>query len=444
PTRLIYAAPQPVSVDVTGRIDLLRTNGDQDDANSPMNVSVIRPERVIQRGESYTVMSAISVASADDLRNAGTNYPDWVASPNASGVGVSGRIADLARQIVTDANATNPYDQAKAIETYLRTNITYNEQIPAPPDGVDPMEWFLFTQREGYCTYYATSMVAMLRSLGVPARMAAGFAEGEFDPQLGQYVVRERDAHTWVEVFFPGYGWVEFEPTSAQAPINRDGDDVNPENNEPTGAPTTEPTATPTLLPTSTPQPTATSSDTDAQALDAPPTITVTPSPTPTATPVIVPTVAPPVAPPDPPNTSFLSFLLPAIGFAFLLFLSILLLVAILLTLWWWWEWRGMGGLSPVSRAYARLLRYLGLIGIRSTDDKTPEERRKQVVRQIPNAERSVSAITRNYIKERYSQPRDGSPEQIRNNDIADRAWSDARRNILVRWIRRFIPFLKD
>lgn len=443
PTRLIYTAPQPVSVDIPGRIDLLRTNGNQDDPNSPMNVSVIRPDTVIERGESYQAISAISVASATELRSAGTNYPEWVINPNASAVGVTSRTAELARQIVTNAGANNPYDQARAIETYLRNEIAYNETIPSPPVGADPVEWFLFTIREGYCTYYATSMVAMLRSLGIPARMAAGFAEGEFNPELGQYVVRERDAHTWVEVYFPGYGWVEFEPTSAQEPINRDGD--TPQQNNAAGeSPTSVPTITPTPLPSPTPQPTATAPDSDAQQESAPVTITLTPSQTPTATPVIVPTVAPSVSPPDPPDTSFLSFLLPAITLALIFFAFIAAIVLIALFIFWWWEWRGMRGLSPISRAYARLMRYIGLIGLRSTDDETPEERRRRIIRELPRAERPVTAITRTYTVERYSGKREGTPENAERNQIADNAWLDARSSILRRWIRRFIPFLKD
>lgn len=445
PARLIYAAPQPVSVSIAGRIDLLRTNGNQDDPQSPMNVSVIRPERVVQSGASYTVTSAISTASAFELREAGTNYPDWVISPNASTAGIGARTAELARQIIGNANATNPYDQAKAIESYLRNNIAYNEQIPAPPAGVDPVEWFLFTQQEGYCTYYATSMVAMLRSLGIPSRMAAGFAQGDYDPSSGQYVVRERDAHTWVEVFFPGYGWVEFEPTSAQSPLNRDGDDISNNQDNPSSAPPTlEPTSTPTLAPTFTPQPSATSADSNASAEDTAATMTLTPSPTPTATPVIVPTVPPPVAQSDPSNNSFLSFLLPAIGLAFLIFVSILLFVLVSLFLYWWWELRGMGGLSPISKAYAKLMRYLGLIGFQSRDDETPEERRRRIVRKLPGAERPVSSITRNYTIERYSNRPEGTAESARRNQVADNAMSQARRSILVRWIRRFILFLKD
>ncbi|MEL6403560.1 MAG: transglutaminase domain-containing protein [Chloroflexota bacterium] len=445
PTRLIYTAPQPLSVDIAGRIDLLRTNGDQDDANSPMNVSVIRPERVIDRGQSYTATSAISIASATELRTAGTDYPVWVAEPNTIPVGVSNRTSQLARQIVTDANATNPYDQAKAIETYLRANITYNETIPLPPAGVDPVEWFLFDIQEGYCTYYATSMVSMLRSLGIPARMAAGFAEGEYDPALGQYVVRERDAHTWVEVYFPGYGWVEFEPTSAQAPLNRDGDDIPPEQDQSSDQqPTPEPTVTPTPLPSPTTQPSPTPQDEQVQPENEAATVTPTPSPTPTATPVIVPTVQPPVTPPEPPRNDFLSFLLPAISLVFFIVVSLLVIVLIGAFIVWWWEYRGMGGLSPVSRAYARLMRYLGLVGIRSREDETPEERRRRIVRQLPDAERPISAITRSYMKERYSGKREGTPESARDSQIVDEAWQDVRRNILSRWIRKFIPFLKE
>lgn len=444
PTRLIYTAPQPLSVDLPGRIDLLRTNNDQDDANSPMNVSVIRPMRVIERGVSYDVTSALSVASATELRQAGTNYPEWVVNPNASAVGVGGRTADLARQIVAEAGATNPYDQAKAIEIYLRTNITYNETIPAPPAGVDPVEWFLFDLREGYCTYYATSMVAMLRSLGIPARMAAGFAQGEYDEALGEYVIRERDAHTWVEVYFPGYGWVEFEPTSAQAPINRDGDNNPPDpSNSNNQQPTPVPSLTPTPQPSPTLQVTPTSENADTQQDNVPATFTPTPSPTFTATPVILPTIAPPVSPPDPPNTNFLSFLLPAIGLAFAIFMSILLIVLIGVFIFWWWEWRGMGGLSPISRAYARLMRYLTLIGIHNSDDETPEERRRRIVSQLPQAERPVTAITRNYTVERYSG-RGRTTENVERNQMADDAWVDARRSILQRWLRRFIPFLRD
>jgi len=441
-TRLIHAAPQLSQVNLSGRSDVRYV-----DNNSPqsMNISVVRPVNVISRGESYNVTSLMSVATADQLRAASTDYPDWVTNPNLYvGLSTSGRVIQLAQNIVAEAGAVTPYDQAKAIESWLRQNIAYNEQISAPPPGVDPVEWVLFDIRQGYCTYYATSMIVMLRSLGIPARMAAGFAQGEYVADSDQFVVRERDAHTWVEVYFPGYGWVEFEPTSAQAPINRDGDQAFQEEQQPvepvaSDTPTSTPTLTPSPLPTATPENQLTPQQ---QQPDAIPTITTTPSPTPTATPVIVPTVAPPIQPP--PSGDFLSFLLPAIGLAFLVLFVIVLIVLAGVFIYWWWEWRGMGGLSPIARAYARLERYIALIGLRTSDRQTPEEKRRVIVRQIPQAEKPVTAITRFYMTETYGQPNNDPNENVRRTQIMDRAWNNTRENILKRWLRRLLPWSRE
>ncbi len=438
-TRLIYAAPQPASVSVAGQTDIRRTLP-MLEAESPMNVSVIRPLNVLSRGTEYTVESLVSTATAFELRAAGTDYPDWVRDPNAvAGFSVGFRTAELARSIVANAGATNPYDQAKAIETWLRTNIRYSETIPAPPDGVDPVEWLLFDRREGYCTYYATAMISMLRSLGVPARMAAGFSQGEYDATLGEYIVRERDAHTWVEVYFPGYGWVEFEPTANQDPLTRDGDQsIAPAQRiaQPTPLPSNTPTPvpSPTPLPTNTPQP----DDPQQTPEAAPPTITPTPSQTPTATPVIVPTV-PPDMQVQPPNDVF-SALLRAFGAAFLLLLLVIAFVLLLVFVWWWWEWRGLGKLTPISRAYARLERFLPLAGVRTADQQTTEERRQYVVRQIPQAERPITTIMRLYTRERYGRQRGVSPADSNEASRVDEAWPLVRKTILGRWLRRLLP----
>jgi hypothetical protein len=86
---------------------------------------------------------------------------------------------------------------------------------------VDPLEYFLFDIQRGYCDYYATAMAMMLRVVGVPARTASGYAEGMFDEESQSYFITQRDAHTWVEVFFPEYGWIEFEPTAGESPLDR-------------------------------------------------------------------------------------------------------------------------------------------------------------------------------------------------------------------------------
>ncbi len=112
------------------------------------------------------------------------------------------------------------YEKAKAIEAHLRT-IPYNDAIDAPPADADPVEYFLYDIQEGYCDYYATSMTVMLRSLGIPARTASGYAEGNKDQESGITTVAERDAHTWVEVYFPEYGWIEFEPTAQESDLDR-------------------------------------------------------------------------------------------------------------------------------------------------------------------------------------------------------------------------------
>ncbi len=442
-SRLVYTAPQPLQVDLETRSDLRYTEPEGAPIR-PMNISVIRPIEVLNRGESYTATSSMSVASAFELRAASTVYPEWLnptyfyVSPS-----VTQRTIDLTNQIIIESGATNAYDQAKAIEAWLRNNITYNESIPSPPNGQDPVDWVLFDYREGYCNYYASSMIVMLRSLGIPARMAAGFAQGMWDPVENAYVVSERDAHTWVEAYFPGYGWIEFEPTAAQAQLNRDGDEnITPQ--QPVAPPAQDPTATPTLTPTatftSTPDVTPSPPPPDQQNNPNPPTPTITPTftPSPTATPVIVPTQPAPIQP-EPQGP--LSFILPALGLALLGLLLLGVVAAIITFIWWWWEWRGMRGLSPVSRAYARLERYIPLIGIRFDERQTPEERRKHVASNLPQVERPVTAITRLYTTERYGRGDRHPAESQRKTDIVDDAWQDTRKNILQRWLRRFNPF---
>lgn len=442
-TRIYYAAPQPQRIDGTGRIDLIYTDKP---AATSMNVSVIRPLKLLRRGDAYTVDSLVSTATADELRRASANYPAWVSGPNLY-VGVRNpRVLNLALQIVNEAAASHPYDRAKAIERWLRDNIAYNESISAPPPAVDTVEWVLFDAREGYCTYYATAMIVMLRHLGVPARLAAGFSQGNYDSELEQYVVREREAHTWVEVYFPGYGWIEFEPTSAQAPIQREGDELAEESDDPLRPdPTASPSPSPTPTATATPSPDVTltaqaSLEAQEQTFEQPsPTPTSAPSPTPT--PVILPTVQPPISQDDPPP---LSLLQPIILLALVMMLFTLILVIIALLLFWWWEWRGFGGLSPVSRAYARLERYIGLLGINIGRTQTTLEKRRELQQRLPAAREPIRTISDLYTRERY-----GAASQDRNEnktvaETAEKAWYSTRGNILRRWLRRRLPFLRD
>ena len=165
---------------------------------------------------SYTVDVDESTATVDELRSAGSGYPDWVKAYR--GLPLSYRTPEVKEEIhalalQVTAGATNPYDQAVAIETYLRDNYSYRLDPGVPWPGRDPLEYFLFTNKAGYCQYFATAMADMLRSLGVPTRLVNGYGPGKYDAKQDKYIVREGDSHTWPEVFFSGYGWIPFEPT---------------------------------------------------------------------------------------------------------------------------------------------------------------------------------------------------------------------------------------
>jgi transglutaminase-like putative cysteine protease len=174
----------------------------------------------------YKVTVAYSGATEDQLRSAGSDYPGWLAPYESfpasyRSADTMKRVKDLALSITQ--GLTNPYDQATAIEHYLRTNYQYTLTPYAPPRDIDPLEYFLFDSKQGYCEYFATAMADLLRSIGIPTRLVNGYGPGNYDEHLGRYVVRESDAHTWVEAYFPSYGWIPFEPTNDNTyfPITR-------------------------------------------------------------------------------------------------------------------------------------------------------------------------------------------------------------------------------
>ncbi|MGH9572871.1 MAG: transglutaminase TgpA family protein [Candidatus Acidiferrales bacterium] len=124
--------------------------------------------------------------------------------------GLDPRIKQLAEDVTS--HASNPYDKASAIELYLKAHYAYTLDLRGDP-GDDPLAYFLFTRRAGHCEYFASAMAIMLREIGIPSRYATGFLPGEFNDIGGDYIIRASDAHAWVEVYFPGYGWMTFDPT---------------------------------------------------------------------------------------------------------------------------------------------------------------------------------------------------------------------------------------
>jgi transglutaminase-like putative cysteine protease len=245
---VIFGAPDIVLLDVPVEAQvqpvaatLLPNAGavDGDVAPGPYEFSLIHARRTLDPGMTYSLVSRQTVVTERALREAGTDYPQMILdkylqlpddfSPNV--VALAQEM--IAAQFPDAATAPPaPYAQAKVIEQYLRT-IAYDDAIPAPPADQDPIEYFLFDLQRGYCDYYATAMATMLRSLGIPARTVSGYAEGLYDEDEGYYTIREVDAHTWVEVYFPTYGWIEFEPTAGESGLLR------PSGEEPVVEPST-------------------------------------------------------------------------------------------------------------------------------------------------------------------------------------------------------------
>ena len=165
-----------------------------------------------EENEAYRMTSLVSVATDDDLRGASIEYDNFLTDhylqlPES----LPDRVRDLADRLT--AGSDNPLDKTLAIQNYLRgPEFTYSLDIEAPPIEADGVDWFLFDSKVGYSDYFGSSMAVMLRSVGVPTRMAAGYAPGELNED-GQRVIRDSDSHGWVQVYFPGYGWIDFEPT---------------------------------------------------------------------------------------------------------------------------------------------------------------------------------------------------------------------------------------
>ncbi|HXY14316.1 MAG TPA: DUF3488 and transglutaminase-like domain-containing protein [Terriglobales bacterium] len=165
---------------------------------------------------SYEARSNIAQATPAQLRASSSDYPPEVALNDLQMPGsLDPRVSRVAEQIA--ASESNNYDKAAALERYLRANFKYTLQLPRASNR-DPVAFFLFDRKQGHCEYFASSMAVMLRSLGIPSRVVNGFRTGEFNDLTSQYLVRASNAHSWVEAFFPGYGWIGFDPTPA-APV---------------------------------------------------------------------------------------------------------------------------------------------------------------------------------------------------------------------------------
>ncbi len=239
PISNIYTVSEPLWTSLTTQA-FINTNSD-----GTVNLSALMSKSFVRPGQEYDVRAAIDDVTVLKLKAAGTDFPQWVLDDYLQlPTDITQRTKDLAISIT--AGLSNPYDKADAITQYLRANMQYDLSIDQPPSNRDRIDWFLFDYKQGFCNYYASAEVILLRSIGIPARMAVGFAQGEQQAITSQdlpsgasaaanrekinemaiYVVRQRDAHAWPEVFFPDIGWVNFEPTVSQSEISRPSGEV--------------------------------------------------------------------------------------------------------------------------------------------------------------------------------------------------------------------------
>jgi transglutaminase-like putative cysteine protease/uncharacterized protein (DUF58 family) len=169
--------------------------------------------------DSYRADSYVRVQSSEELRSAGQGYPEWVRDRYMDLPAVVPESV-LALAVELTATEVTPFDRAVALEQYLR-RIPYSLEVSRGPAGADIVEYFLFQLQKGYCDYYASAMVVLARAAGIPARYVIGYIGEHFDESEGVYIITADQAHSWVEVYFPGYGWVPFEPTGGRPAMDR-------------------------------------------------------------------------------------------------------------------------------------------------------------------------------------------------------------------------------
>ncbi len=172
-----------------------------------------RTPDLLRPGQTYSVVSYLPNLSPAELKQDpyGVNAPDENPA-YLDHSSLSRQAADLAARVTRD-QSTNQFVLVMALTSYLQQNFEYSQQLGHVPPGRDPVDWFLFDVKKGYCEQFATAETLMLRSLGVPARLATGYSTGDYNPVLDESIVREHDAHAWVEVWFPNHGWVPVDPS---------------------------------------------------------------------------------------------------------------------------------------------------------------------------------------------------------------------------------------
>jgi transglutaminase-like putative cysteine protease len=324
-------------------------------------------QKTLTNGSEYQSEGYVSDATVQDLRavpfpqdltgQALTDaYPASLLDEYLpSSPSIDPQIVEVAQNAAK--GTTNMYDAANALEDYLRT-FTYSLISPTPPPGEDAVEYFLDHSKTGFCSYFASAMALMGRALGMPTRLALGFTNGVYDAASQSYQVRGTQSHVWTQIYFPGWGWINFEPTQSFDKFTR-------QTSSSTGQPT--PSTTPT-------------------------TGTPTPKPTPTET-------TSGAGAPGSSSDGGAGAVLVDVGLSLSVLIALLLLCVAVFGLWWRSAFRG---LSPVSAAFGRVSRLGAWAGAPPRKSQTPNEYGDALSEIIPEERTSLRDLSALYARERW------------------------------------------
>ena len=351
----------------------------------------------LKSDEAYSMISFVSLATDDELREASTDYNRFITDHYLQlPANLPQRVRDLAVNLTQRAD--NSLDKALAIQSYLRgSTFVYSQDISAPPAGSDGVDYFLFETQTGYSDYFGSSMTVLLRAVDVPTRMAAGYAPGEYDSESEVRIIRDSDSHGWAQVYFPDYGWIDFEPTpkwpeQERSLLSGPGSDLLPDRT--TGDDTTDDGLDDLL----------------EELLDG----------------------AADLSSFDGSSGGFsidIVGLLTRVGIV----LGVIGIVWLIFQLIWT---RGLGNATPVEKAYTKMSRLGAWAGIKRGANQTPVEYATALSNAFPTIAPGTQQIAWAFAGSRYGN-RDISEEETKE---LDQVWKGMRRSLFAKVLSRLLP----
>lgn len=328
--------------------------------------TIWQADNPLQAGDQYIAEGYVSTATSDQLSQ--VPYPDVSKSDPAmypsnvlqlylpSGASIDPYIKQVALQATK--GTTSMYDAAEHLENYLRAGFTYSTTNADPPSSQDAVAWFL-QNKKGFCTFFASAMALMGRSLGMPTRVALGFTNGAYDQDHGVFVVRGTQAHMWTQIYFGKYGWINFEPTTTFNKFFRPIDTTIGSSPGTTG---TGAVSTP-------------NGGKDANKLPDPGIGGTGPN--------------------APQNSAVVR-----IGLGMSAFILFILLAIIVFLFWWRIKYRG---LAPAAGALARVARLGSWAGAPPLPAQTPSEYAEKLAVVVPTQQETIHQLSSLYTRERWS-----------------------------------------